>query len=93
MKFATFNRFEIEFPDGAVNDCSHGGKCDEDVEYWAKEIVRPPEITPEKLATELKEYGAWDDEELKDDEANWRRIIWIGAGNIRDEMFMEEDNG
>ena len=84
-KIASFNRFEISMPRQAVLDCSHSGQCDLDVENWAKKIKRPKTLTPEKLATELKEYGAWTWEELQDDAANWRRIIWIGAGNIMDE--------
>lgn len=83
---ASFNRFEFEMPEESIRDCSHQGACDEDVEFWAKKIQRPNDITPEKLAKELKEYGAWDDTELSDDDANWRRIIWIAAGNIKEEQ-------
>lgn len=83
MKWATFNRFEFEMPDEAVADCHHQGACDEDVEYWAKRI--PCTIDPELIRAELKEQGAWDTEELADDAQNWRRILWIAAGNIQDE--------
>lgn len=82
---AYFDRFCLEMPQGAIEDCSHQGKCDEDVAYWAKEIERPAEITPEKLAAELKEYGAWDAEELADDDQNWHRLIWIAAGNLKED--------
>lgn len=85
MKYAQFNRFEIEMPDEAVSACSHQGQCDEDVAFWAGHIQRSERCTPEALAAELKEYGAWSAEELKDDNANWQRIIWIAAGNIQDE--------
>ena len=86
MKTAYFNRFTIELPDDAVRDCAHQGQCDDDVKHWAGKIARPEACTTERLAAELKEYGAWDAEELADDAANWERLIWIAAGNIKDEL-------
>lgn len=84
MNTAYFDRFSIDLPDEAVQDCSHQGQCDADVEAWAGRIARPADATPEALAAELKEYGAWDAEQLADDAANWHRIIWIAAGNIKE---------
>ena len=84
-KTAWFNRFDLEMPAEAVRDCSHQGQCDGDVEFWANKIQRPETLTPELLAAELKEYGAWDADELSDDAANWQRLIWIAAGNIKEE--------
>lgn len=88
--WASFNRFEFQMPAEAVSDCSHQGSCDEDVAHWQSRIARPAAITPEALRAELKEYGAWDEPELADDDANWRRIIWIAAGNIQDEKHETE---
>ena len=85
MKTAMFERFEIELPPEAVADCSHAGPCDIDLDFWAPLTPRPAEVTPEKLAAELKSYGAWDQEELADDGQNWKRIVWLAAGNIKDE--------
>ncbi len=82
---ASFNRFEISMPKRAALDCSHSGSCDADVEYYASILKRPAECTADKLSAELREYGAWDDEQLADDDANWQRIVWIAAGNIREE--------
>lgn len=86
MATAYFERFTLEMSDAAVVDCHHQGTCDEDVDFWSSRIARPEEITPEKLAAELQEYGAWDRDELSDDQANWKRLIWIAAGNIQEEM-------
>ena len=83
--WAIFNRFDIQMTKAQAQSASHPGPCDADVE----ELIKVPEIRrqlaklePAKLAEELKEYGAWDDEELADNEQNKRRIIWIAAGNI-----------
>lgn len=78
-------------PDEAVSSCHHQGACDDDVEYWAIRVPRPERCTAEALAAELKEHGTWDAEELSDDAANWRRILWIGAGDIQDGKCQDAD--
>jgi len=80
-----YGRFEIEMPGEAADDMSGPGPADSAVSYWQYRIARPEECTPERLAEELRDYGAWDAEELADDSANWGRILWITAGNIYDE--------
>jgi hypothetical protein len=75
-------------PDECVRDCSSQGSVDESVAHWAKELrktIHCSDIRPDPIRAELKEYGAWDEEELTDDEANWRRLIWIAACNIKEE--------
>lgn len=84
---AIFNRFTFELPYECVMNCSGPGQKDESVEYWAKKLKL--EIDPKKLASELKEYGAWNGTELADHDENIRRIIWIGACNIREDLFYQ----
>lgn len=85
--FASFNRFEIQMTLAQAKACSHSGACDADIAALvkSKKVHRPRQCTKENLAAELKEYGAWELNELADDAANWQRILWIAAGNIRDE--------
>ena len=92
LYWASFNRFEFRVPGQAVLDCSHSGDCEADVDYWlpkVRELVEsddlPNKPAPDTIRAELEEYGAWDDEELADDEWNWKRLLWIAAGNIHDE--------
>lgn len=33
----------------------------------------------------LKQYGAWDADELSDNDANLGRVLWVMAGQLRDE--------
>lgn len=78
---ASFNRFEIELPEECIFECYTPGRdADRPVSYWA-EIVQI-NVAPEILAEELREYGAWSDEELKDHAANIKRIIWIAACDL-----------
>lgn len=84
--FASFNRFELQMTKAQAKSASQPGKdASEDVAELlkGKRITRQlDKIGPEKIRAELAEYGAWDDEELKDDMANWGRIVWIAAGDI-----------
>jgi hypothetical protein len=90
---ASFNRFEIKMTKEQARSASHQGRCDDDVVA----LVKTPAIRrqldmigPEKIAAELAEYGAWDAEELADEEQNDCRIIWIAAGDIREEANQRE---
>lgn len=77
----------ITMPGEAVIDMSAQGSVDEAVAYRADKIPRDPALTPDRLAKILKEQGAWDAEQLKDDAANWHRALWIAACNCA-----EDDN-
>lgn len=88
--WATFNRFEIEMTKRQAESASHPGPCDNDVEILLQDrkIKRQlAKIPDKKLAEELKEYGAWSDEELENRKENEARIIWLAAGNIIEELY------
>lgn len=89
MKTAYFNRFSIDLPEQCVSDCSGPGPADESIAHWAPILFFQHErdgksIDPALVRAELQEYGAWDDDELSDDTANWARIIWCAACDIRE---------
>lgn len=67
--------------------CSHVGDCAKEVTaaIALKLVSRPKDATPEAIKKELAEYGAWEESELQDDKTNWERIVWLAAGNIKDE--------
>lgn len=92
LYWASFNRFELRLPGQCVIDCSHSGPCDADVDYWAPKILAqiieddfPNAPDGETIRQELSEYGAWDNDELADSDQNFKRLVWIAAGNIADE--------
>ena len=97
MPWASFNRFELELSQECVADCSQGGDVSGLVSWWLDndsdiQYQLLWEIPYNELAAELAEYGAWDEEELKDWRENQERIIWIAAGDIHQEQFAEETN-
>lgn len=85
---ATFDRFTITMTLAQAADASQPGKdASEDV----RDLLRDPRIArqlrkipPDDIRAELQEYGAWDEKELADDEANRERILWCAACDIRE---------
>jgi len=86
---AYFDRFSIVLTKDQASSASHPGECDADVAALLKlpNIKRQlKKISDTDLTEELREYGAWSDEELKSRVDNESRIIWIAAGNIIEEL-------
>ena len=77
-----------------ANACSHSGRCDDDVNavmlkpYVKRQLA---ELSPEKLAKELKEYGAWEEDELANHNENLKRWVWISAGDISERLFYADN--
>jgi hypothetical protein len=85
---AYFNRFVIELTLEQAESGAHQGQCDDDIAM----LLREPAIDAElaripagDIAAELRAYGAWDDEQLADYDANLTRILWLACGAIKDE--------
>ena len=85
---AYFDRFVLDITRKDAEYASHAGNCDQEV---AELVESAPikrqldKISPFLIVKELQEYGAWDDSELSDWNQNLHRIVWIAAGNIREE--------
>jgi len=86
--WASFNRFEIKMTLKQAQSASHPGPCDADVAALLKDrkILRQiHKLNTIAMRDELREYGAWNDDELSDFDANAARIVWIAACNIAEE--------
>jgi hypothetical protein len=86
MPYAIFNYIgEIKIFPKDVETCHHSGSNDNDIlllsqkSYINRQLAN---INSDQLAKELKEYGAWDNDELKDHNQNLQRILWIAAWDI-----------
>lgn len=78
-------RIELNITKSIAAKCSHSGSCDADV----NEAMQLPaikkqlsKINPETLANELREYGAWDENDLSNHKDNLSLILWIACGDI-----------
>lgn len=88
MKYeAYFERFTIEMTEEQAVSCSHPGPCDEDVKDTLPELNL--QLDSGLVRAELKEYGAWNETELQDDNENLLRIVWIAACDIREEYKLK----
>ncbi len=93
MVHVYFDRFTLSLPNECIDECAEPGvDASEPVGAWSTKIGRPNECTPAALNAELREYGAWDDDERADDDANWMRIIWIASNNAREERDNDKAN-
>lgn len=89
MEYATFERFEIAMSREEALSASHQGRCDDDVAALLREphiAAQLDAIGSEPIRTELRRYGTWDAAQLADDEENRARIVWLAAGDIREEL-------
>ena len=73
----------------------HAGQCDADIAYlltvdYIKTQIAA--IPPALLTDELREYGAWNADELSDHEQNKARILWIACGDIADQEMQNADD-
>jgi folate-binding Fe-S cluster repair protein YgfZ len=81
-------RIELQMTLEQTESVSHQGQCDMDVLYLSRVLeirTQLDAINPAILAAELKEYGAWDAEELANHEENIQRILWIAGCDIKEE--------
>lgn len=46
-------------------------------------------LDPKLVANELREYGAWEDEELTDHERNLERLVWLACWDLVERGFEE----
>ena len=91
LETASFDRFELTMTQEQAEACYLPGI---DALPAVEQLLRSNEdlniqlnrIGSGTIRDELAGYGAWDDDELIDDESNRGRIVWIAAGDIWEEV-------
>jgi hypothetical protein len=81
-------RIELQMTVEQACSAYHQGACDDDVDALSREpeiAAQLATIDPELLKSELREWGAWDDEELADHDQNLQRLLWLAAADIFDD--------
>ncbi len=81
----SLGRIELQITRAQAHTGSHQGQCDADIAELRRvpAIRRQLEKLPAPLVAEcLREYGAWDDAELSDHDANLSRLLWVACGDI-----------
>ena len=80
-------RIELQITKAEARDASHQGQCDFSVFCLSMKtrISRQlAKLSPELVAQELKEWGAWEDEELKNHTQNIQRLLWLACCDINE---------
>ena len=71
-----------QLPSDCVLECSAAGAVDEAVAYWIKELDF--DVPEPQAARWLKEFGAWDEEELANHDDNVQRVLWLACCDIKE---------
>lgn len=80
-------RIELELTRDQFESGSHSGACDDDIATLRRVpaiAAQLEQIEPALLSEELREYGAWDDAERADHDANLSRLLWLACGDLCD---------
>jgi hypothetical protein len=85
-------RVEVVVPGQAILDLSASGPVDDAAEYWSQEgrTWGWGDVDPRDVARDLAEYGAWDEEDLKDEDLNRERFLWTAACSVAEEAEPDE---
>ena len=89
----SLGRIELQITKAQAARGAHPGQCDEDIAALRQlPAIRRQlaKLKPETVAACLREYGAWDAEELADHDANLDRLLWCACCDISEEVFMRE---
>jgi hypothetical protein len=84
----SLGRIELQITLAQALECSRPG----DNERAVLRLRQEPKIRrqldklePKRVADCLREYGAWDEEELADHDQNLTRILWLACHDITEE--------
>lgn len=95
-KAAYFNYIgSIELPVEIIEMCPIIGSADNaiaEMRTLPEVIAELSKIDPEKLKQELKEYGAWDADQLAIHNDNLDRILWLACCDIQEGLFDSEQS-
>ena len=89
-------RLELQIPIELAETAHHSGACDDDVlaiskDEWVRDFTTA--WNPDIVVNVLREYGAWEDEELKDRQQNIQRMLWIACCDIAEQEFEANNPG
>ena len=89
LYYASGDYVELGFIPEDADDIMQPGPADETVEAIARKPYMSEQLdalSVDAIRSELKQYGAWDEDELADDSENRRRLVWVLGCNAAEEM-------
>lgn len=88
--FCGLRGLEIVMTREQAESASHQGSCDADVAFLVKVPAIATQLdafSPDEIRDALREYGAWDADELADEEQNRHRVVWSAANYIKENLL------
>lgn len=85
----SLGRIELQITRAQAAACAHPGPCDADVAALRQvPTIRRQldKLAPDTVRECLREYGAWDADELADHDANLSRLLWIACGDVSENV-------
>lgn len=85
----TYGRIELNITRVQAEAGAHPGPCDADIDRLSQEpFIRRQlsKLSRETVASALREYGAWSDEELRDHPANLQRLLRVACCDINERI-------
>ena len=83
--------YTLKLTKQCIDDCTRPGvPADDEVKHWLtdpKVKAQLSRIPADALRAHLKEYGAWDSDELSDHEDNLARTLWIACGDASEAIY------
>lgn len=81
-------------PGDCILACSGQGRVDDDVSFWVEELDFTNGLPRERAIKYLREYGAWDDEELNKMTAKSlaEKILWIFCNDLKELAYEMMDD-
>ena len=76
---------ELNITKAQAARAAHMGQCDADVFALSQEPVirrQLAKLGPDQVRDELREWGAWDEDELEGDAQNLQRLLWLACCDI-----------
>lgn len=81
-------RIELRVPQAVLDDVCHPGPNDAAVLVASQQADLRDQLenlNPLTVRSVLRDYGAWDEQELQDHKQNIQRLLWIAAWDLFDE--------
>lgn len=81
-------------PGDCIMACARQGRVDDDVAFWVEELDFTNGLPRERTINYLREYGAWDDEELNEmtSMSLAEKVLWIFCNDLKELAYEMMDD-
>ena len=76
-------------PGACIMACASQGRVDDDVAFWVDELGFDIDLPRERTIRYLREYGAWDEDELNSmsETELAEKVLWIFCNDLKEQAY------